>query len=139
MILSRGLILLLSIYHHGSADETQLTEQQSTCQCPAELPWPGHEFDESNEQLLCGKEIMYMVPNTKCEKETIYSCKVNETVPEFQKKCRDFCIPTSIKDCTKFKNGLDDHCLRTRFCHEEKVMKRRMENLYGKYWEKKFN
>jgi len=138
-MISSGVILLLAIYHHGYADETQPTEQPSTCICPAELPWPGHEFDINNDQLLCGKELMYMVPNTTCDKETIYSCKVNETVPEFQEKCRYFCIPSSIKDCTKFKNELDDHCLRNRFCHEERVMKKRMENAYGKNWRKKFN
>jgi len=133
------VVFLLAIYQKGSADETQPTEQPSVCQCPDELPWPGHGFTYLNEQLLCGKELMYMVPNTKCDKESIYSCKINKTVPEFQEKCRDFCIPTSIKDCTKSNNKLYDHCLRERFCHEERVMKKRMEHLYGKNWQKKFN
>jgi len=137
-MISPVVVLLVVIYHHGSADETQPTEQPSLCQCPEELPWPGHEFTYLNEQQLCGKELMYMVPNTKCDKETIYSCKVNATVPELQKKCRYFCIPSSIKDCT-FNKELDDHCLRHRFCHEERVMKKRMENAYGKNWQTKFN
>jgi len=138
MISSSVVVLLLALNHQGLADEVQPTEQPSLCQCPEELPWPGHEFDISNEQLLCGKELMYLVPNTKCDKETIYSCKVNGTVPEFQEKCRYYCIPTSIKDCTYGKE-LRDQCLRHRLCHDEKVMKRRMENLYGKNWHKKFN
>jgi len=133
MILS-VVVLILTIYSEGTADAN---EQSGDCQCPSELPWPGHEFSPLNRQLLCGKELMYMVPNTTCDKEAIYSCAINETVPEFQEKCKYFCIPSSVKDCT-FNNELQDLCLRDRFCHVETVMKKRMENAYGKNWRKKF-
>jgi len=138
-MISLVLILLLAIHHQGLTDETEPTEQPRVCQCPEELPWPGHGFTNLNEQQLCGKELMYMVPNTTCDKETIYRCKVNETIPDIKEKCRDsFCIPSSVKVCTTKKEPVDDHCLRHRFCHEERVMKRHMEYLYGKNWQKKF-
>jgi len=139
-MISSVLMLLLAIYHQGSTDDIELTEQSSLCQCPPELPWPGHGFTYQNDQLLCGKELMYMVPNTTCDKVTIYSCKVNETVPDIDEKCgNSFCIPTSVKVCTRPNNKVNEHCLRHRFCHEERVMKKHMEYLYGKNWQKKFN
>jgi len=137
-MISSVIMLLLAIYCQGSTDETQPTEMSSVCQCPAELPWPSEEI-YLNTQELCGKELMYMVSNTKCEKESIYNCKVNETVPEFQKNCgRGFCIPSFVKDCT-YNKELSENCLRNRACHEERVMKKKMENAYGKNWRQKFN
>jgi len=138
-MISSVLILLLAIYHQGLTDETELTERPIVCQCPSELPWTGHGVTYQDDQLLCGKELMYMVPNTTCDKETIYSCKLNATVPDIDEKCRYFCIPTSTKVCTRSNNKVNDQCLRHRFCHEERVMKKHMEYLYGKNWEKKFH
>jgi len=136
------ILTTLSAMHVIGSDVETDNEPERECLCPEQLPWPNYPFTETNTQLMCGKELMYLVPNTTCVREAMYSCKVNETKAEFFRDCDTKdpraparCAPTSEETCGKRKHNpkkVTPECLRTRHCDIPNRTRGKIMILYGK-------
>jgi len=137
------LFTTLSAMHVIGSDLETSNEPRGECLCPEQLPWPNYPFTETNDQLLCGKELMYLVPNTTCVRDAMFSCKVNETKAEFIRQCDttdplgpERCSPVTEYDCGKRKNKpkqkIDVECIRTRICDIPNRTRGKIMEIYGK-------
>jgi len=124
-------------------DDKQRVDTNENCLCPEKLPWSNYSFTEFNIQEMCGKELMYLVPNTTCVHEGVYSCKVNETKAIFDYECRMryvhspvYCAPTVLEECAQSKpvKKPENHmeCLRSRSCDSRHRLISKLKVTYGK-------
>jgi len=145
VIIVMALTLLTNLNVMRSEGETgsSETEREESCLCPEQLPWHNYPFTESNSQQICGKELMYLVPNTTCVRDAVYDCKINETKAEFKKECKMryvrspvYCAPTVLEECAqgkpvkKAENYMS--CLRKRSCDVPHRTLTKLKITYGK-------